>query len=425
MNTVKTLKNEEGFALILAIVVMAAMAAIGIAVVTTSTTDVLIARNEMEDKTAFYIAEAGLEDALGRFSLSEGALRFVGETLSQRQSRMGGVVTYPGDSNLSLTDAVLEGSIGGSYSVDIEFATESAETWCNPAGDCVTAPSDEIVMYCVDFGFAGSAIPSTCYDAISGDPMGIPVYKIESVGTSDAGTQARVVAYITESSLNVEPPAGDIYSMQGITVGGGGNIAGNVCGSSVGGCAGDCVDVCTGATHTNVSAGVDMDTYLGIDIDDLRGYADEIHDQAGNNAVTYNGESWGDICSTDMDGNGNGTEYEDPGDIPVHICSNDSEIIYIDNEGNGNARINTIDGRGILVVTGDLAVAGNLNWEGMIYVMGSLTGNGTVNVIGTIMTQNTIGFNGNLTAFGSLEVANGVTINLGVPKLLRWYRDQV
>ena len=421
LRPLNTLKNEEGFALILAIVIMAAMAAIGIAVVTTSTTDVLIARNEVEDKTAFYIAEAGLEDAIGRFSLSEGATRFVGETVAQRTSRMAGAVTYTGDGPLNSSDAMLEGSIGGDYVVNIEFATEAAESWCNPSGDCTGTP--EIVLYCVGFGFAGSGIPSTCYEGTT--PMGIPVYKIESVGTTDAGTQARVVAYITESALNVEPPAGDIYSMGGITVGGGGDIAGEVCGSSTGGCTDDCVDVCTGTTHTTVSAGLNMNTYLGIDIDDMRGYADEIHDQSGASTVTYNGEAWGDICSTTMDGSGNGTPNEDPEDIPDHICNNDSEIIYIDNQGAGDARVNVIEGRGILVVTGDLAITGTLTWEGMIYVMGSISGNGNVNVIGTIMSQDTIGFSGNMTAFGSLEVANGVTINLGVPKMLRWYRDQV
>src|SRR3990170_8734506 len=75
-------KDERGFVLVLAIIIMAAMTAIGLAVVTTSTTDVMIARNEMESKKAFYLAQSGLEEAMGRMNLNStgGVLnpRFVG-----------------------------------------------------------------------------------------------------------------------------------------------------------------------------------------------------------------------------------------------------------------------------------------------------------------------------------------------------------
>jgi len=53
------IKDNEGFALILALVVMAAMTAIGIGALLLSTTDMLIARNDRDAKSAFYLAETG------------------------------------------------------------------------------------------------------------------------------------------------------------------------------------------------------------------------------------------------------------------------------------------------------------------------------------------------------------------------------
>ena len=69
---------------------MAAMTAIGLAVVTTSTTDVMIARNEMESKKAFYLAQSGLEEAMGRMNLLAANARFVGENSAQKTQRKSG-----------------------------------------------------------------------------------------------------------------------------------------------------------------------------------------------------------------------------------------------------------------------------------------------------------------------------------------------
>ena len=66
-----TLGSQKGFALILTLIIMAAMTAIGIAAVTTATTDMLIARNEVEAQKAFLLAEQGFQEAIARLDPSE------------------------------------------------------------------------------------------------------------------------------------------------------------------------------------------------------------------------------------------------------------------------------------------------------------------------------------------------------------------
>ncbi|MBI5560739.1 MAG: pilus assembly PilX N-terminal domain-containing protein, partial [Deltaproteobacteria bacterium] len=93
MKLIDKIKDERGFALVLSLVVMAAMTAIGIAAVMTSTTDMLIARNDREAKTGFFLAESGIEEAIGRMDLAMSHARYVGESFAERQTRIAGTPT--------------------------------------------------------------------------------------------------------------------------------------------------------------------------------------------------------------------------------------------------------------------------------------------------------------------------------------------
>jgi hypothetical protein len=56
----KTMKNEKGMVLVLAIFMLALLSMIGLSSMMTSTTDITIAGNERSSKTVYYQAESGL-----------------------------------------------------------------------------------------------------------------------------------------------------------------------------------------------------------------------------------------------------------------------------------------------------------------------------------------------------------------------------
>ena len=70
----------------------------------------------------------------------------------------------------------------------------------------------------------------------------------------------------------------------------------------------------------------------------------------------------------------------------VSQCTSYSPIVYI----NGNAKFNAQSrGQGILLVDGDLSIAGGFNWVGLIIATGSVkTGNGNSTVTGALMAAN-------------------------------------
>lgn len=397
MNILKK-NNEDGLALVLSLMVMAGMTVLAIAVFTTSTTDMYIARNEKESKMAFYLAEAGIEEAMGRLDLGTTNARFAGENNAEKTQRLLGTPTYTGD---SFTSADLGALTFGSYSVTIEYAIEGNETWCKP--DCTTGDDNEVVLYGQDFniGVGETGIPGTGTS---------PVYSISSMGRTNGGTIVNVRTYVTTTSLNIIPPAGDVFSNGEINTGGAAGIDGEAAGDPVTDCGASCSQVAQGGD-------VDMNLYIGMPLADVRSYADPPapYDQSGTNAVQYYPADWSPACSSS-------TDIATQADIDLHICDSPASLIYIDNDGNGDAKITGGEGRGILIITGDLALSGNLLWEGAIYVMGEIKGNGTVTCFGVMMADDSVNFNGTIIVRGSAEVAASVADRVGIPRMLRWYR---
>ncbi|HEX5386970.1 MAG TPA: hypothetical protein VFW66_09745 [Gemmatimonadales bacterium] len=70
----------------------------------------------------------------------------------------------------------------------------------------------------------------------------------------------------------------------------------------------------------------------------------------------------------------------------VSACTNYAPVVYI----NGNAKFNSQGrGQGILLVEGDLSIAGGFQWVGLVIATGQVkTGNGTSNVTGSILAEN-------------------------------------
>lgn len=427
MKYLGVLIDEKGFALVLSLVIMAAMTAIGIAAVTTSTTDMLIARNEREAKKAFFLAETGVHEAIGRLDLAGTNARYMGEDSAERIARIAA-----GENTADLTfaaDTFTESSLGldaleGTYTVTLEYAFEdAATTWCDLDG----CANEEVVLFCVPFKFSGIGVPDACDDG-----QGQPIYKITSTGvTLVTGTRATVTYYMATSTLNVVPPGNTILFTEGdIDAGGADKVDGNVAsaestGGVVSNCSGTCVDVGP-ISNASWTTG-DMDKYLGYSVEDLLAYADSPspYYHTGASALTPDTSEWGDVCNdTDLTA----------ADGDLHICDNESKLIYIKNDGAGvgpvkvqaNSRV-----RGIILVTGDMETAGDLLLEGSLFVMGTLKIVGTVTVFGTIMVQgdgpgvgafDDVNVQGSLNIFGSVPVATSVGDAVGIPRFLRWVR---
>lgn len=74
----KTINNEKGIALVLALMVLAALTMMGIAAILTSTLDMQIASNERTGIQAQYAAEAGLAETIARLNLGTGEAGYMG-----------------------------------------------------------------------------------------------------------------------------------------------------------------------------------------------------------------------------------------------------------------------------------------------------------------------------------------------------------
>lgn len=373
-------RDERGFILVLALVTMLAMTIIGLSVVMNMTTDMQLSRNERDAKTAFQLAESGINEAISRLHLSAGNNRYVGESSGDAGYRTASW-NSDGAKDFGRDGGATRRSVDNlDYTVSIRYLDETnPEGFCdsngaspNSSGNASTSPAAwtcnqtpaEIVMYGRDFKLTDSST------YISYGKY--PVYRIASTGDSN-GTARTIVAYVGASTLNTDTEAG-INTNQTITWNGGG------CDTSVVP-AGSCM----------MTQGNDYSTHLGEHISAIKEMSNEKHQCSTG---TCNG------AGDDVPSSGNlGSVVLDWGDAAGDAHST---LIYIDNASGRDVKMTGLSGRGILVVTGDLELAGNIDYEGLIYVVGTLTisggGSATKNVTGGIMAQNVVTVNGsNLT----------------------------
>lgn len=76
---------------------------------------------------------------------------------------------------------------------------------------------------------------------------------------------------------------------------------------------------------------------------------------------------------------------------PDHTSSNDGNplegITYVNGNATGAERFNSVEGTGLLYVTGDLDIAGGLVWRGLIYVEGDMRVTGNAWVLGAVVVR--------------------------------------
>lgn len=398
-------QGEKGFVLVLALVTMLAMTVIGLSVVMNMTTDMQLSRNERDAKVAFQLAEAGINEAIARLHLPVSSARYIGEVSGETGYRTT-AWNSDGSKNFGAGNADLNrvSADGLNYEVEISYLDEdNAEVFCdeNNVGPntSVNHPNvpptvcdktdPELVMYGKDFKMG-----SLTY--IEYGKM--PVYSIESTGTSN-GTTRTIVAYVSASSLNLDTEAGINTNEASITWNGG-----------------DCNTSVVPAGSCKLNAGANYNTYLGEELAKIKNMADEIH-TCSNSGCSGAGD--------DIPGNGKLDDVVlDWGDVASDTYSS---FIYIDNASGNGVSMNGLSGRGILVVTGDLTLAGNIEYEGLIYVLGTLTlsggGSAAKQVTGGIMAQNVVTINGsNLTVNYSQATLEEVAKENSTSSMILWKR---
>jgi len=110
--------------------------------------------------------------------------------------------------------------------------------------------------------------------------------------------------------------------------------------------------------------------------------------------------------------------------------STDYVAVYSDTSNPPNVqglKIQNGTGYGLLAVDGDLTLGGGFNWYGLILVNGTVTFNGgggpnSINIYGAVLAQETVEFNGNTDiAYDSCEVANAL-LSTGLP-VVSWKQN--
>lgn len=414
----QTVRDDRGFVLILALVAMLSMTVIGVSLISNMTTEMQIARNEREAKAAFNLAEAAINEGMARLRLSISDANYAGEPLAAEMCAAGFpcpryTATWGGTPLINCAD-------GLACTVSVKYLVE-APPFCDSAANA-GAPNtigglpaaincnNEVVMYGQDFNIS---------DMLTSNKIGkFPVYEITGIGTYNNTTRT-VVAYVGGSSMNTDTgaalntnncldPSGaatpNVFADSGFST----NIIEN--------------DSCPlhdplVSTHLPASQRFDPNTFLtgSGNMSDLISIADEVHycvgttcnaagdDIPSSGSVDTLVTNWGDYA---------GDTY--------------SSIIYLTCIGKPCSISGNFQGRGLLIVQGDLTLSGNFSYEGLIFVSQHLTlsgGGSTMNVTGGIMSNGTTTSHGsNLTVTYSPSTLMDVGRSSSSKAMIGWKR---
>jgi hypothetical protein len=353
------LNDDKGMALITVLLILVLLTTLGMYSVWTSNSETQLGGNERLNKAAYYVAEAGLNEVMTRFSEISGMPYYIsGSEKATLKANPSKSWSYKGLVNVT--------NGFGSYSTYIYPTwTAGPNTWNGIYHNYTTGvpygpPS--LVLYNKKYKYPDSPI-----DGGSDGQIGFPVYHVISVGKikDPAGriiSSARLSADIAENTIDFQVPGG-IYSGTSYTFHSQPDIqapgdtaivtASSQDLSSEGGITGDRVN----NSYTNMSS------FLGMDISQVKGLATET--ACGANLPPYLGS-----------------------------YPNDPQIIFVDNAckycggSPGGIKLNgNASGSGILVITGDVTINGTFQFTGLVYILGNLTITGTADVDGSIMVK--------------------------------------
>ena len=349
----KRLSEEKGIVLVMALMFLLVLGLLGMSAISMTAYDNRISGNKRISDQAFYAADAGVQEVMGRFRpdatgeiedtdpLNPNWRRFI--ALNQSQAAKVGYVSGPNHLFLQ------------SLQTRLDFAVE-LEHKVNIANAVVTKD-------------------------------GHPVYLMTSLGVTPEGGQRRIEAELNPSpSLN---PGGALYSERPVDLLGSSTyIQGmDACGSNdVPGVAttlplsSDPVDI-SGSPTVEGNPPIEYDTTnrnLKEMMEYLRKDANFNYAYGSNQTLTGMSDQWGTPVGS---GTANPLTYSGP-----------LNIVYFNMGGDKTLKLaGGSHGGGILLVDGNLELNGGFQWYGLVIVTGALdfTGGGEKNITGGVMAGET------------------------------------
>jgi len=355
------LNNEKGIVLVVCLLLLAVLVILGTTAVMTTTTDFKIGSNYKQNERAFYIAEAGIEEARARLSAN-----FTPE--SKRIS------APTGDETISMTS--FQGDLN--YTVTIKRQKEKVSPynflyWGDYNGDGISevrekstlstaSGKDASEIYLVtSTGIAPGAKKKIEVEMAKLPPITVTSALYVKAETTIQGTSTHVIG---EDQCGGDDVPGIKTTLASSTVSNTGN-------PTVSGSTSETWSVVGGATNMDVK---------GV-IDNWKSSANYSYAKV---SATDTGMNWGTPTA--------GATLQD-----ASSCSINNIVYY--NTYNSTADTLTdiklaggTTGCGILLVDGDLEMHGNLSWYGIILVSGSVTysGGGDKNITGAVIAGGSV-----------------------------------
>jgi len=390
---VKGFSEEKGIALVLGMLLLLVATLIGISALNTSTFDVLISGNERASVQAFYIAEAGINEFMGRFRA--GATNEILDSDPSNPNWKVLLARYPGKGATKI--GYLSGSPNSYSSLQnqLDFGVEIKHK---------IDATNQVVQY-----------------------GGVPIYILKSYGfTADGGNKALEVEL--NKSSDYDPPAA-LYSKMPVHIHGSSTyINGN--------------DGC-GSTHhkpgvitpTTILPPITESGNPSINgsppkvtltsnpppttlqikemLDYVKGDADFKYSYSENQTLTGYADGWGAPTSSDTS-------------VPI-TYTGPMNIIYFNMNGDKTLKLTGGSrGAGLLLIDGNLEINGGFTWYGVILATGGIdyTGGGEKNITGGIMSGANatieVDFGGNSGIIYCSIVSNKLKDIVPPLKITRW-----
>jgi len=371
---IQCLSNENGFILIAVLTLMVTLILVGATTYIVTSSNAKIGGNYKTSETALQVAMAGAEKAR--------------ETLR---------------------------AANASSTTTTNFSEElAAHVGANGVLNGYSTTTDDTVLVSGTMAIAGKSYVYNAYvtndstDGASNTTDSNGQVTITSVATGPNNSKA-LVETVVKLSTGINSPA-TIYSKDNVVLNGSSiNISGNDAGS----CGGtNMAPVYTYSIpsdpHTTTQngspslSGSPSTPQAGSNSIDLQGYVDTMKGAA---TITL---------TADVSAGGNGTTSYGSSTNYVTVYSDATQ------QGDGELRLNNVTGYGILLVKGNLQLAGNVNWHGIIIATGVVTtsggGSNSKNIQGQI-------FSG-ASALGDTTVSGSVTVGYNSCEVKKAYAMQ-
>lgn len=361
--SLKKINNEKGMVLIIAVMLLAVLVLVGFTALNMTTTDMKISSNYRSGSQAFYIAEAGLENARDQLRINIAG----GSTMSQLlAARVGS------NGVLSNSDNFTNFYSGGVFVSDdtpyISDTTFGAGTYrvylTNAVNNSLTPPESVTSTTDADDRVTLTSIGRVTNDnSLAVTQIIVQVFKLPnfpgaivlpgpSVNFNGANSNASGVSGVSESAISINSAAAE--SSIETYLSGIGRLDNYVCNTMTG-----------AACINNEPAEFDPAYSTVSGINNLYNTIKSVADHVLTGPQTLNAAQVG--------------------------TTTNRKIVVVE----GAATLSALNGAGILVVTGQLTLSGNFNYDGVIICIGEGRllrnggGNGTVN--GGILVANTNG----------------------------------